>query len=650
MSAIFGCVDFNGSNISQDTIDALQKPFNDFKIDRFTAERYGSAVMGCGLQYIKLWSKDETLPMIDEESGNIFTADCVIDNRGDLIAELCPTEQEIPDGDLLYRAIKKWGPDMAKKVYGCYSYALYNKAENKLVLGVDHTATRVLYYQIVGSRIYFSTRMDSVLAASQSREVNDEWIMMLVGLKSLAIHTNPIDTPYKGVKRVEAAHYNTITNNGVEAIRYWSTDDVKPIILKNDNEYKEQFLKLFARCVEEQIQGVDGEVGILLSGGFDSTTTAALAIKKLRKDNKKLHGYSHVPIDKHKIRYNVNRVMENETRTINLFCDMYPDIKPNLLPLPECDGFSNLQKNIKLYGLPFKSLTNVDWIGEMYRSAGKDNCKILLSGQYGNASISWGDMDSYFGIMIKRGKLGLAIKAMNSYCKNKKLSRKKLFFDKIKTLGRAFSGGDKDTNYLTAGYIGLNLDTAKELGISARDKRLKSNGESQSNKLYSYKEIRDLIVNPIAFAHISEPETQFSIESGLLHRDPSKDIRIIEFCHAIPLECYVNDKAETRRLVRHYCAELLPKQFLPESAPRGRQSADLVTRLLDNWDEIFIDIKNTFAKGDIYRYCDKKELDEAMERFKTIDEDKTTSTELLRFGLAYAVALFLEQEKQECKG
>ncbi len=303
MPAIFGCIDLSGAAIPSGIRDEMQKPFNNFKIDKITAEHYGSAVIGCVEQYIRSWSKDEQLPYIDKENSNIFTADCLIDNRQELIAQLCPGNNDIPDGALLYLAYREWGPDMARRVYGCYSYALYNTRDNTLTLGVDHTASRTLYYRRSGNLVYFSTRMDSILNACGDIELNEEWLMLFLGLKYLSIHTNPIDTPYKGISRVEAAHYNLFTAGDMRPCRYWSHDDIKPLVLKSDDEYKERFLEIFKKSVQEQIQGTDGEVGVLLSGGFDSTTIAAIAAQKLETEGKKLYGYSHIPIEGHKKRY-----------------------------------------------------------------------------------------------------------------------------------------------------------------------------------------------------------------------------------------------------------------------------------------------------------------------------------------------------------
>ncbi len=312
--------------------------------------------------------------------------------------------------------------------------------------------------------------------------------------------------------------------------------------------------------------------------------------------------------------------------------------------MPQCDGYSALNENLKVYGAPFKSLTNVDWLHAMYRAAGASGCRVLLTGQYGNATISWGKVEEYFGIMVKRGRIIKAFKAVYRNARLKELSRKLVLKTQLARLIGSITPKGRPKSFLDSEYIGLNLNTAKELNITDYDTRLNENNGHNAYKLHGFEEIRALMTKPEAFAHISEPETQFSLESGLVLRDPSRDIRIIEFCLSIPLECFVNDKPETRRLVRCYCAELLPKAFLPEAAPRGRQSADTIARLLANWDSIYADINRVFSTGKIYRYLDKDMLGSYLKKFEVLENTATVQSELLQLGKAYAVALFLEQE------
>ena len=64
--------------------------------------------MGCGIQYITGESVLEQLPYADEENGTDITADCILDNRRELLQKLELSDSGMPDGDIIRAAYRKW--------------------------------------------------------------------------------------------------------------------------------------------------------------------------------------------------------------------------------------------------------------------------------------------------------------------------------------------------------------------------------------------------------------------------------------------------------------------------------------------------------------------------------------------------------------
>jgi len=104
MSAIWGCVDLSGKALPDGLSEAMEQPLYKYKIDRYDSLSENNVAFGCGLQYIKRWSENERLPFYDSDTDTYFTADCLIDNRTELIKELCHGKTDIPDGALMYLA------------------------------------------------------------------------------------------------------------------------------------------------------------------------------------------------------------------------------------------------------------------------------------------------------------------------------------------------------------------------------------------------------------------------------------------------------------------------------------------------------------------------------------------------------------------
>ncbi len=641
MPGIWGCVDFSDTIIQDDIKTLMEKPFHEFKIDDFKYIEQETAIMGCAHQYIKVWSKNENLPYYDSQNDVLFTADCVIDNRTELILDLCPENANVPDGQLLYLALCKWGADMAKKVYGAYSYAMWDVKQKKLTLGVDHTACRALYYRRVENRVYFSTRMEAILNVTD-KKLNEEWLGAFLAIKALSNLSNGTDTPYVDVFRMNHAHYNVFTKEKTELIKYYDFEKVKKIRYKTDEEYKEHFRKLYWQCVTQVIDGVDGKIGIMMTGGFDSSTVGSQVAIKLAEQGKNLYSYTNVPVDGFVQRSNVKEYIPDETQSVLKICKMYPNIIPTFLKSPEADGFSNIREIMKTYETPYKSMVNIDWIHSLYKKAGEDNCKMLLTGQCGNGTVSFGRThEFYFFEKMRTGNVVKAFAMLNRFCKKNKFSRKKYFIHCIKEYLKA-QKPQKITTYALEDVY-LSAEKAKELSIYTNKSLLKLKREMSNFRKWPFHKMRRVILSDIIYAQTSEYDTAFSLKNGMVLRDPTRDVRIQEFCSAIPIECFVNDVPEIKRLVRCYCADLLPAEFLREFAPRGLQGSDWYERIEHSWQEMHPKVKEMLTSERIKKYVDNEKVKEDIEKYKQLPKDDINGYEFRSFNMLYGVGVFLEK-------
>ncbi len=640
MSAIFGCVDFGGEKLPENLVAEMETPFLNFKIDEYLKHQDGNVAMGCGLQYIKVWSKNDRLPIVDGENGIVFTADCIIDNRGELIAELCPGEDKIPDGKLLYLALQKWGPDMAKRVYGAYSYALWDENKKQLTLGVDHTACRALYYRRHGNRLYFATRMESILAVTP-KKLYEKWMANFFALPALMILENAVDTPFEDVYRMVSSRYNVFTAQGVNETKYFDFEKVAPLKLGSDEEYKQAFRKLYKQCVEEAIDGVSENVGIMISGGFDSSTVAAFAATKLKGEGKNLLGYTHVPVDGYEQRASKQHHIGDETKSVLKICEMYPNIKPSFLKSPESDGFSNIAEIQQVYETPYKTMTNIDWIFSLYKKAGQDNCRMLLTGQCGNFTVSYGRApEFYLYEMLRRNNFIKAYRLASNYCKAHKFSRKIYFKYHLKEYYSYYFTKASSENLFERCFT--SQQKAEEFGVIDTVKHYHEFMTKKPYQHYEFHKMRRTIGGDSTFSHTSEYDTAFSLKNGMVLRDPTRDPRLQAFCSSLPMECFINEIPQTKRLVRSYCSDLIPKEFLPESAPRGLQASDWRERIIDRWDNLYPVVKDTILNGSAMRFLDEEKIANMVEENSQVPED-LYGYSFRDFGMIYGASLFLKK-------
>ncbi|MGD9559856.1 MAG: hypothetical protein AB7V55_04525 [Oscillospiraceae bacterium] len=636
MSAIWGCISLGDDTLSPELSQKMEAPLHAYTIDRYHSIALPHAVMGCGIQHITPGAKNETLPIWDEDNGLLFTADCFIDNRSELIAELCPGQPDIPDGALLFQAYLHWGEDACKHVRGSYAFAVYNTKENTFMLAADHTLSRSIYYRRVGNTVFFSTLIEPILQGSGLWALNDEWLATFVGLTNLLVSSDTINTVYQGVKRMEPAHCLVFGREVTRSIAYWRPEDVPALNLATDDAYKERFRSIFASAAQEVARS-SGEIGISLSSGFDSASVAAFVATELAKQGKNLYGYTWVPIASHK-NTQPRHYAANEQADVEKLREMYPNIVPKFFDVAHFDAISEIPRLLAIHETPYKALPNFTWIEAFEQYAAADGCRIMLNGQYGNSTISNGRVTLYPSEMIARGHFIRAFKALDHYAKSMGFSRKRVFSSVLSTFVPLSWRLATVRDYMADSYI--DRDFAKKAGLAPRDARLQENTEMAPAG--TLKTEKGYVFYPPVFAQTSDAATKLSLKSGNISRDLTRDIRFIEFTLGAPLECFAT-ATQTRRMVRSYLADMLPPDYLPETRPMGVQSGDLMDRLALRWDEIRPEMERVFALPALARYVD---IEKVLHDFRPFQADPPQLNQRIfkRLGPVYLLGIFLENQ------
>jgi asparagine synthase (glutamine-hydrolysing) len=124
-----------------------------------------------------------------------------------------------------------------------------------------------------------------------SEELNDPAIgdFLLFGL-----NYDNATTSFRDVQRLPPAHCLTSSSNGLNIKRYWAPPTDGRIRYAKDGEYIEHFQALLRQAVADRLR--TDRVGILLSGGLDSSSVAAVAkdVSGSTSPSTEIRGYSYV--------------------------------------------------------------------------------------------------------------------------------------------------------------------------------------------------------------------------------------------------------------------------------------------------------------------------------------------------------------------
>ncbi len=599
MSAIWGCIDFSEKFIDNVVIERMKMCLSKYKIDEIREYTESNVYMGCGIQYITKESYKEKLPF--KKDGFIFTADCIIDNREKLISDL-KLDYDIPDGDILYYAWKKWGGKMGEHVVGMFSFAVYDEKIKKFYLYTDHIASRCIYYCVKGGKIFFSTLTSSIVDSIGKHEINDQWMFESIATDFSYSYLTEGLTPYKDIYIIPYGTGIEIDSSmKINKKRYW--DPLKTIHQKkrfDDDSCRKVFLRTFLQCVKDSIR-TDGEVGILLSSGLDSTAVASVAAKQLKKKKKKLYSYTSVPLREYmeSLEKKDGYFIDDESEGVNKFCEHYSNIEPSFI---ECRGrsvWTDIEDWVDYLEFPTKAGLNSVWIVEAYREARKKDVKVFLSGSNGNFTISYGDMMSSLRRELLKGNIKAFYKQFMTYTEKEHLYRKKYLIYFIKNMFYKYNFKKEffDTECVKEeGLNNNNFNTWKKM-VNGCGGRMKSQSE-----------YRKSLMLPYIFQLCGILDTKKGLYHGIIIRDPTLDKRMIELCLALPYQAFAWNGVE-RRLVREYLKEYVPDEIRMITRHRGRQSGDAVVRL------------NMFGNNEMRKLC--ASMSDRMSRYFYIDKVKS---------------------------
>ena len=148
----------------------------------------------------------------------------------------------------------------------------YDAKRKVLTVARDKIGEQSLYYAQLPTAVIVSTELKDILPHIAYPKIN------MLNLAQPIRYNYPIDlqqTWIEQIKRVRAGEELMIDQKGIRSRIYWKRDHT-PTFKGTKQEALAEALRLLRKSVKECIETSDGPVAVLLSGGIDSTSLAAL--------------------------------------------------------------------------------------------------------------------------------------------------------------------------------------------------------------------------------------------------------------------------------------------------------------------------------------------------------------------------------------
>ena len=177
------------------------------------------------------------------------------------------------DTEVLVHLYEEHGERFAERLRGMFAVALWDAERGRLVLARDPYGIKPLYYRDVGGEIEFA----SELRALPRGEIDLDALDAFLAFNSVP---GPL-TIFREVRKLQAGHVLTWENGRSEIARYARPAPVPADEVRDDDEAElvEELRARLRDSVRAHLVS-DVPVGVLLSGGVDSSVLAALAAEE----------------------------------------------------------------------------------------------------------------------------------------------------------------------------------------------------------------------------------------------------------------------------------------------------------------------------------------------------------------------------------
>ncbi len=175
------------------------------------------------------------------------------------------------DTEVLLLGYIEYGEEILSKLSGMFAFSIWNKKNNELFVAVDHFGIKPLYYYYDKKNFVYASEIKSILEHDCiKKEIDFDAINFSLSLMYLP----PPMTGYKGIYKLEAGYYLKLTSDSFMKKRYYDI----PVYEKRLN-FENEAIELLDNAMINSIKRhlvADVEVGVLLSGGLDSSLILAL--------------------------------------------------------------------------------------------------------------------------------------------------------------------------------------------------------------------------------------------------------------------------------------------------------------------------------------------------------------------------------------
>ncbi|EIC21103.1 N-acetylglutaminylglutamine amidotransferase [Thiorhodovibrio frisius] len=225
-------------------------------------------------------------PMVDQRLGLALVFNGTIYNYPELRTQLRGLGYDFfSDGDteVILKAWHAWGEDCVARFDGMFAFALWDANRRVLFLARDRFGIKPLYWTRNDQAFRFASNSQALVAGGAVDTAIDP--VALHHLFTLHAVVPAPRTVLKGLRKLEPAHWLMIEADGRERSGcYWRLNATREPVARSESEWVDAVHERLMQSVRKRLEIADVPVGVLLSGGLDSSLLVALLAEAGARD------------------------------------------------------------------------------------------------------------------------------------------------------------------------------------------------------------------------------------------------------------------------------------------------------------------------------------------------------------------------------
>ena len=277
MCGICGQLRFDGGTPSSESLDNMMN-----KLARRGPDSNGKwleGTIGFGHQRLSIidLSSSGSQPMIDSLLKLTLVFNGTIYNYKQLRSRLIGKGYSFfssSDTEVIIKAYHYWGEDCVNHLDGMFAFAIWDKPSKKLFIARDRMGIKPLYYNLTNKAFTFASNSQALLTQDLDKSVNPIALQQQLSLHGVVPAPNTI---INGIKKLKPGTYIVLSEKGdIKEQTYWHPSATRPEGNVSEQDYIARTHELLTAAVTKRMAASDVPIGVLLSGGLDSSLIVAL--------------------------------------------------------------------------------------------------------------------------------------------------------------------------------------------------------------------------------------------------------------------------------------------------------------------------------------------------------------------------------------